>query len=107
MEAYWNTLPTHIQSAINSTGIDLCSLGMLTKLGDYYKNMDAQKEPERKNVKLCRRNQNGKEKSPGCPDPARTGSKKPIPAEIYPVIDTDLGRDNLENDLPAADLEDL
>lgn len=31
----------------------------------------------------------------------------PIPADIYPVIDTDLGRDNLENDLPAADLEDL
>lgn len=31
---------------------------------------------------------------------------KPIPAEIYPVIDTDLARDNLENDLPAADLED-
>ena len=33
--------------------------------------------------------------------------ERPIPAEIYPVIDTDLGRDNLENDLPAADLEDL
>lgn len=48
MESYWNTLPTHIQAAINSTGIDLCSLGMLTKLGDYYKNMDAQKELERK-----------------------------------------------------------
>ena len=33
--------------------------------------------------------------------------EKPIPEDIYPVIDTDLGRDNLENDLPAADLEDL
>ena len=32
---------------------------------------------------------------------------KPIPAKVYPVIDTDLARDNLENDLPAADLEDL
>lgn len=32
---------------------------------------------------------------------------KPIPADIYPVIDTDLARDNVENDLPAADLEDL
>ena len=32
---------------------------------------------------------------------------KPIPADVYPVIDTDLARDNLENDLPAADLEDL
>ncbi len=33
--------------------------------------------------------------------------ERPIPAEIYPAIDTDLARDNLENDLPAADLEDL
>lgn len=30
-----------------------------------------------------------------------------IPAGIYPVIDTDLGRDNIENDIPAADLQDL
>ena len=30
----------------------------------------------------------------------------PVP-DVYPVIDTDLGRDNVENDLPAADLEDL
>ena len=30
-----------------------------------------------------------------------------IPEEIYPVIDTDLARDNLENDLPAADRQDL
>ena len=33
--------------------------------------------------------------------------ENPIPAHIYPVIDTDLGRDNVENDIPAADLEDL
>ena len=33
--------------------------------------------------------------------------EQPIPPDIYPVIDTDLARDNLENDLPAADLEDL
>jgi len=32
---------------------------------------------------------------------------KPIPGDVYPAIDTDLARDNLENDLPAADLEDL
>ena len=32
---------------------------------------------------------------------------KPIPADIYPVIDTDLGRDNIENNIPAADLQDL
>lgn len=38
MEEYWNTLPEEVQSIINDSGIDICSLGMLTKLGDYYKN---------------------------------------------------------------------
>ena len=33
--------------------------------------------------------------------------KPPVPEEIYPVIDNDLARDNIENDIPAADLEDL
>lgn len=33
--------------------------------------------------------------------------ESPIPTGIYPVIDTDLARDNVENDLPAADREDL
>lgn len=32
---------------------------------------------------------------------------RPIPADIYPVIDTDLGRDNVENDLSDSDLQDL
>lgn len=32
--------------------------------------------------------------------------EKPI-SEAYSTIDTDLARDNLENDLPFADLEDL
>ena len=32
--------------------------------------------------------------------------EKPI-SNIYPVIDNDLARDNVENDIPAADLEDL
>ncbi len=32
---------------------------------------------------------------------------KPISNDIYPVIDTDLARDNIENDIPASDLEDL
>ncbi len=32
---------------------------------------------------------------------------RPIPEDIYPIIDTDLARDNLENDIPAADLQDL
>lgn len=31
---------------------------------------------------------------------------KPIP-NVYAVIDNDLARDNLENDIPAADLQDL
>ena len=31
---------------------------------------------------------------------------KPI-ADVYPVIDNDLARDNLENDIPDADLQDL
>ena len=30
--------------------------------------------------------------------------EQPVPSRIYPVIDTDLARDNLENDIPAADL---
>lgn len=33
--------------------------------------------------------------------------EQPISSRIYPVIDTDLARDNIENDIPAADLEDL
>lgn len=33
--------------------------------------------------------------------------QRPIPEDVYPALDTDLARDNLENDLPAADLEDL
>lgn len=31
---------------------------------------------------------------------------KPI-SDVYPEIDTDLARDNLENDMTAADLQDL
>ena len=32
--------------------------------------------------------------------------EKPI-SKVYPVIDTDLARDNIENDIPEADLQDL
>lgn len=32
--------------------------------------------------------------------------EKPIPS-VYKEIDADLGRDNLENDIPYADLQDL
>lgn len=30
-----------------------------------------------------------------------------IPEDIYPVIDTDLARDNIQNDIPESDLQDL
>lgn len=33
--------------------------------------------------------------------------EKPIKSGIYPVIDTDLARDNAENDMTSADLQDL
>ena len=31
----------------------------------------------------------------------------PIPTKVYPVIDNDLARDNVENDLPEADKNEL
>jgi hypothetical protein len=34
-------------------------------------------------------------------------TERPIPSDVYPEIDNDLARDNLENDIPAADLNDL
>lgn len=33
--------------------------------------------------------------------------EKPIPKNAYRQLDTDLARDNLENDIPFADLQDL
>ena len=33
--------------------------------------------------------------------------EKPIPQDAYGPIDSDLARDNLENDIPFADLQDL
>ncbi len=33
--------------------------------------------------------------------------EKPIPEDAYGPIDTDLARDNLQNDIPFADLQDL
>lgn len=35
------------------------------------------------------------------------GAEQPVPSDIYPVLDTDLARDNLENDLSSADLQSL
>ncbi len=37
----------------------------------------------------------------------RANLEKPIPTQLYPEIDTDLARDNLENDITAADLQDM
>ena len=34
-------------------------------------------------------------------------AEKPIPPDVYPAIDSDLARDNLQNDIPAADLTEL
>lgn len=48
---------------------------------------------------MCKRD----EKLQPSPDQA----ERPIPSKIYPVIDNDLARDNVENDLPAADLSEL
>ena len=38
MEQYWKTLPPGVQTLIEGTGAEISSLGMLTKLGEYYKN---------------------------------------------------------------------
>ena len=38
MEQYWNTLPPDVQTLIEGTGAQISSMGMLTKLGEYYKN---------------------------------------------------------------------
>lgn len=34
-------------------------------------------------------------------------TERPIPEDAYGTINTDLGRDNLENDIPDADLQDI
>jgi len=41
------------------------------------------------------------------PQGAAEEMERPIPEEVYPVLDTDLGRDNVENDLTEADKQDL
>lgn len=40
------------------------------------------------------------------PFQSKQNKEKPV-SEIYPAIDTDLGRDNVENNIFAADLQDL
>ena len=54
----------------------------------------------------------GKQKAkPPIPGTQGAGRKvfheRSIPSDVYPAIDTDLARDNLENDLTAADRQDL
>ena len=48
---------------------------------------------------------NQKKTEPSPPSPGKI--ERPIPPKIYPVIDNDLARDNVENDLAAADLQEL
>lgn len=50
------------------------------------------------------------ERKPEIPHPAPRKKPElddPIPSRVYPVIDNDLARDNVEIDLPAADLNEL
>ena len=47
------------------------------------------------------------DKKAGISQPVHGQAERPVPPEIYPVIDSDLARDNVENDLPAADLWEL
>ena len=39
--------------------------------------------------------------------PPEKKPEKTIPEKIYPVLDTDLARDNLENNLTEADRQDM
>ncbi len=38
MEEYWNSLPPEARALIRLSGAEIDSLGMLQKLGEYYKN---------------------------------------------------------------------
>ena len=38
---------------------------------------------------------------------SKRGKKEKPVSQVYPVLDNDLARDNIENDIPAADLQDL
>ncbi len=54
---------------------------------------------------MCK--QKGVVSKPEIPQIKLDKAERPIPPQIYPVLDNDLARDNVENDLPAADLQDL
>ncbi|BAK99660.1 hypothetical protein OBV_24620 [Oscillibacter valericigenes Sjm18-20] len=38
MEAYFRSLPLAVQSYINQSGIDICSMGDLTLIGEHFAN---------------------------------------------------------------------
>ncbi|MPM78315.1 hypothetical protein SDC9_125326 [bioreactor metagenome] len=38
MEAYFKSLPGAVQNHINESGIDICSLGELTLIGEHFAN---------------------------------------------------------------------
>lgn len=63
------------------------------------------KRPERTHVKP----RNEVAPVPEIQGKAKSGKAhaKNMKNDVYPVIDTDLGKDNVENDIPAADLQDL
>ena len=61
------------------------------------------KRPERTHT----RPHNQADPTPELQGKAKHGTERPIPADVYPAIDTDLARDNLENDIPSADLNEL
>lgn len=47
-----------------------------------------------------------KQKKQSVQNNKRGKKEKPV-SQVYPVLDNDLARDNIENDITAADLQDL
>lgn len=47
-----------------------------------------------------------KQKKPSAQNNRPVKREKPV-SRVYPVLDNDLARDNVENDVTAADLQDL
>lgn len=48
----------------------------------------------------------GKQKNQSGQNKRQQKKEKPV-SKVYPVLDNDLARDNVENDVTAADLQDL
>ena len=81
------------------------------------------KRPERTHTQPCNQQEPAPEiqgmvkhtKEKSVPNDNRIGASgqmafhrgRPIPSNVYPVIDTDLARYNVENDIPTADLSEL